>query len=140
MDGETENISVAGIAFNDGKVFIARRTGTGEMSGRWEFPGGKVESGESCESALQREFAEEFGVIIKTGVFLGESYFIHRGIKRRLLAYRVFFSDNAHDFTLTEHDEWKYVRIEDIKKSDFTPSDLTLLRFLEPLASGDKSI
>ena len=59
--------SIACIAFNDNKVLIAHRNPTGQMGGRWEFPGGKVEDGESEETAVAREFKEEFGVSITVG-------------------------------------------------------------------------
>ena len=46
----------------DGRVLAARRTTPAAAAGRWEFPGGKVEDGESPEAALVREIAEELGV------------------------------------------------------------------------------
>jgi 8-oxo-dGTP diphosphatase len=48
----------------DGRVLAARRTAPAPAAGRWEFPGGKVEDGESPEAALEREIAEELGVEI----------------------------------------------------------------------------
>ena len=48
----------------DGRVLAARRTTPAAAAGRWEFPGGKVEAGESPEAALVREIAEELGVVI----------------------------------------------------------------------------
>jgi 8-oxo-dGTP diphosphatase len=51
---------VAGIAVSGNKIFIARRSPNKSLAGLWEFPGGKVEAGESDEAALHREFKEEF--------------------------------------------------------------------------------
>ena len=48
----------------DGRVLAARRTTPAPAAGRWEFPGGKVEDGESPEAALVREIAEELGIVI----------------------------------------------------------------------------
>lgn len=48
----------------DGRVLAARRTTPAAAAGRWEFPGGKVEDGESPETALVREVAEELGVTV----------------------------------------------------------------------------
>jgi len=59
-------VVVAGIAKRAGRVLVARRRG-GSHDGKWEFPGGKVERGESCAAALAREFAEEFGVAARVG-------------------------------------------------------------------------
>lgn len=55
---------VAAIIRRDQKILITQRHGHVHLAGLWEFPGGKVEPGESCEGALQREIQEELGVEI----------------------------------------------------------------------------
>jgi 8-oxo-dGTP diphosphatase len=57
---------VAAVIYKDGEIFATQR-GYGEFEGLWEFPGGKIEPGESCEVALVREIQEELGVDIKVG-------------------------------------------------------------------------
>lgn len=58
--------AVVGAAIvRDGRVLAARRTTPAETAGRWEFPGGKVEPGETLEAALVREVAEELGSSIE---------------------------------------------------------------------------
>ena len=52
--------SVAAIVVKNGRVLIGKRSDVGQMGGRWEFPGGKVDPGETYEEALKREFREEF--------------------------------------------------------------------------------
>jgi 8-oxo-dGTP diphosphatase len=127
--------SVAGIALEGRKIFIARRIMKGDMGGKWEFPGGKVEEGESDEEALVREFDEEFGVAVNPGPFLGSASFEHRGIPRLLKAYRIFFPGGAspglENLKLREHTEWRWVAIDEIQSLDFAPSDLKLLPGLE---------
>ena len=54
--------SVACIDYRDGKIFIAKRQKGGDMGGRWEFPGGKIDSGEDYQQAIKREMNEEFSV------------------------------------------------------------------------------
>ena len=60
---------VAAILHRDGAYFATQR-GYGEFEGMWEFPGGKIESGESREVALKREIQEELGVDITIDRFL----------------------------------------------------------------------
>lgn len=67
-------VPVVGAALlRDGRVLAARRTSPPEAAGRWEFPGGKVDPGETPEAALVREVAEELGCVIEvTGWLTGE--------------------------------------------------------------------
>jgi 8-oxo-dGTP diphosphatase len=58
---------VAAVLEREGKVLIAQRAHPPELRGRWEFPGGKVEPGETPEVALVRELEEEFGIIVRVG-------------------------------------------------------------------------
>lgn len=58
---------VAALMVRDGKILIARRPVGRHMGGKWEFPGGKLEKGESPEAALERELREELGVETQTG-------------------------------------------------------------------------
>ncbi|MDR0376232.1 MAG: (deoxy)nucleoside triphosphate pyrophosphohydrolase [Spirochaetaceae bacterium] len=117
--------SVAGVAVENGKVFIARRVPGGGLGGKWEFPGGKVEAGESDEAALIREFQEEFAVTVRPGPFLGSASFEHRGETRVLRAYRVYLE--SRDFILSEHTAWDWVFPETIAGLDFAGSDMKLL-------------
>jgi mutator protein MutT len=124
-------ISLAGVALKDSKFFIARRCGGGEMDGKWEFPGGKAEDGETLEDALEREFLEEFGIKTRCGARLGESGFTHRGETHILYAYRIYFTESLESIVLTEHSDWKWASPDEIRALDFTPSDLSLLPFIE---------
>lgn len=54
-----------GLVFRNGRIFIDRRPYEGLLGGLWEFPGGKVEEGESPEQALHRELREEFGLRVR---------------------------------------------------------------------------
>ncbi|MCL2270807.1 MAG: (deoxy)nucleoside triphosphate pyrophosphohydrolase [Treponema sp.] len=117
--------SVAGIAIENNAVFIARRKAGGSLGGKWEFPGGKAEEGESDEAALRREYIEEFGAVITVGPLLASAEFTHNDQQFLLNAYRIFFE--KRDFCLTEHEEWRWAVIGEISLLDFADSDLKLL-------------
>jgi 8-oxo-dGTP diphosphatase len=126
---DAPKISVAGIAAEGGKFFIARRIAGGDLGGKWEFPGGKVEAGESAAEALIREYDEEFSVPVRVGKLLGSASFEHRGTVRSLAAYEVSFLKT--EFKLVEHTEWRWASPAEIEKLDFAPSDLKLLPALK---------
>jgi 8-oxo-dGTP diphosphatase len=101
----------------------------GAMSEKWEFPGGKVESGESDQAALEREFAEEFAVRVRVGESVARASFEHRGKPIELGAFQVFL--DSESLVLTEHSEWRWAKFEEIPALDFADSDLKLLPELE---------
>ena len=61
---------VAGVLHRDGKILAYRRPMNKKLGGRWEFPGGKMEDGESPEQALARELQEELGIRVQVGPVL----------------------------------------------------------------------
>jgi 8-oxo-dGTP diphosphatase len=111
------------------QFFIARRAAGGDLGGKWEFPGGKAEEGESDQAAMIREYGEEFSVPVKVGPLVGSASFVHRGQSHTLNAYRIHFLDTG--FKLAEHTEWRWASIEEIEKLDFVPSDGKLLPVLK---------
>lgn len=120
--------SIAGIARKGDRFFIAKRVPGGALGGKWEFPGGKVERGESDQDALRREFQEEFAVDIEVGVLLAEATFEHAGDSFDLVAYAVNF--DAERLSGREHTEWRWASLEQIPTFDFVESDLKLLEQL----------
>ncbi len=117
--------SIACIAFKDDKVLIAHRNPTGQMGGRWEFPGGKVEDGETEKEALVREFSEEFGETVSVGKQIAEAFFIHNDEKVTLHAWTIEVSNDGikKPYILTEHTEYKWVSLKEIEGLNFVDSD-----------------
>ena len=120
--------SIAGIAFEGKKIFIAHRNPTGQMGNRWEFPGGKVEEGETDEQAILREFNEEFGVNVEIGKKIAEASFKHNGKTVFLTGYSIKLPHDGltQKFTLTEHTEYKWVELAEIPELNFVDSDMLL--------------
>ncbi len=123
--------SVAGIALRQGRVLVGRRKPGGALGGKWEFPGGKREPGESDEDALIREYDEEFGVAIRVGAFLGESQFVNGDKVYGLSALLVDL--RAAPTELREHDELRWLGADELTALDLAESDRALLPFVLPL-------
>jgi len=125
----------AAILVKDGKVLIAKRKSGDKLPDKWEFPGGKLEPGETPQECLQREMHEEFGIQVSIGEFIGESvYHYHHG-SIRLLAYRVRWQ--AGNLSVKDHADCAWVMYDQLEKFDFAPADLP---FVEKLISGEMKI
>lgn len=98
----------------------------GECAGLWEFPGGKVEEGESDELALIREFDEEFGAAIEALAFIGETEFEHGG-RHRVLAAWACRRRQSGNLELREHLEIRWCTPEETVGLPFVESDGRLL-------------
>ena len=111
------------------KILIAHRAQKGDMGGRWELPGVKVDQGESDRDAIVREMLEEFGESVLVGEQIAKSEFEHKGESCLLRAYEVFFSNDGLEkpFSLTEHTETKWVLFDQIPTDNFVDSDLKIL-------------
>ena len=120
---------LCGIIYNtSGEVFLARRREGKSQAGKWEFPGGKLEAGESEAACLQRELLEELGMEIEVQERLGENVHAYSEVEIRLIAYRCRFIQAT--YVLTDHDEYAWVKPEEIKQFDLTEADVPLLQFL----------
>ena len=121
-------VSIAGIAIDGSTVLIAHRNPTGQMGNRWEFPGGKVEAGESDEEAVVREFQEEFGIKVKVGAQIASASFRHNTDMVQLHAYliKVPHKGKIFKYRLSEHTEYRWAKIDDIKTLNFVDSDLLI--------------
>lgn len=65
MDKKRIRVAVGVIENNQDEIFICQRTGGQHQAGKWEYPGGKVEAGETTPQALARELAEEIGIAVE---------------------------------------------------------------------------
>jgi 8-oxo-dGTP diphosphatase len=128
------NQSIAGIARKGDLYLVAKRKAGGALSLKWEFPGGKLEPGETPQEAMVREWDEEFKVEVKTGSFLCRGQFVHNKKNFELSAYEVQLLSES--FTLLEHTEIKWVSLEEIALMDLAESDrVILLQLLDKKSS-----
>jgi 8-oxo-dGTP diphosphatase len=118
----------AGILEENGRVLIARRRPGKHMAGKWEFPGGKVEPGETPEQSLARELLEELDVRARVGPFLCRASFSGDGVSLELLVYRVDGFDGLP--VLREHEEIRWVLPQELPSYDLADSDRRVVEAL----------
>lgn len=121
---------VAALIEKDGKYLIARRsTGSSDVLGKWEFPGGKVEQEETEENAIEREIKEEFEMNIKAIKFLVNNVceYPTKTIDLRLYECKHI----SGEFNLHDHSEYLFVDKEDIVNYDLCPADIPLAEFVK---------
>jgi 8-oxo-dGTP diphosphatase len=125
-------VHVVGAAIVEaGKVLLTRRGERMSMAGKWEFPGGKLEAGESPQAALVREVAEELGLEITVGKRLGRGTSLHDGRRIELEVYRSH--RRGGELRLVEHEEHGWFGAGEIVRLDWPEADLPVLPALEEL-------
>jgi len=118
----------AAIIQREGQILAARRKEGSHMAGYWEFPGGKIESGETPEECLQRELREELNIESKIGPFFAESCYDYGTKQIRLLSYFVDYIDGI--FTLNDHDEIRWLHVNQLHSLQWAPADIPLVEKL----------
>ena len=113
---------VAALIEQDGKVLIAQRGKGQKMADLWEFPGGKVETGEGPEAALKRELLEELNLEIEVLELYGEHKHHYPQFSIQLSLYRVQWRGGK--LKLKEHQQVQWVPKAQLINFPFTAADL----------------
>ena len=115
---------VAAVIKMDNKIFATQR-GYGEFKGGWEFPGGKIESGETPQEALVREIKEELGAIIKVGNLIDTVEYDYPNFH---LNMQVFWGEViSGKLVLKEHQAARWLSVHEIDSVNWLPADLELV-------------
>ena len=121
---------VAAIIQRDGAYFATQR-GYGEFEGMWEFPGGKIEPGESREVALKREIQEELGVDIAIENILCTTEYDYPSFHLTMHCY--ICSIEAGEIVLREHKSARWLRPEELGSVEWLPADKDVISRLNNL-------
>ena len=124
----------AAVIERGGRVLICRRRADQDHPGKWEFPGGKLEPGETAGEALRRELREELGIEARVGDEIARYEYEYPGSKPLQL---IFFSVNEFDGEMLtcEFDEIRWVERGELPGFDFLDGDA---EFIRQLSAGVK--
>lgn len=120
---------VGAIVERNGAVFAARRNADRSAGGLWEFPGGKVEPGESPEAALRRELQEELNVEATVGQLVDRSLSDIGTARIELSCYAAQF-EGDDPTSSSDHDAMQWVPLTELSSLQWAPGDVPLLEAL----------
>jgi 8-oxo-dGTP diphosphatase len=130
----TQRVVVAAAIVRNERVLGARRSAPHALAGRWEFPGGKVEPGESDHDALVRECREELGIEVAVGEVLGST------VIGPDLLLRVYLTEHLLGFPepRLDHDETRWFAAGELESVDWLPADWPLLPIVAAKLSASR--
>lgn len=116
----------AGVIIDKDKVLITRRAPKESFAGGWEFPGGKIEVNETQQECLIRELKEELNIEVSVGEFCSEVIHDYGTIRINLIAYYCTIING--EISITVHDKFKWIKINDLLKYDLLPADIPIAK------------
>lgn len=115
---------VAAVIIKEGRVFATQR-GYGEFKDGWEFPGGKVEAGESPEEALRREIREELEVEVNVGDLIDTIEYDYPAFHLSMKCYACTIAGGSPH--LLEHEAARWLSADQLDSVAWLPADITLI-------------
>jgi 8-oxo-dGTP diphosphatase len=119
---------VAAIIYKEDR-YLATQRGNGEFKGLWEFPGGKIEVGESHEVALKREIYEELNLSIEVERFVCTTEFDYPSFYLKMHCY--LCSSVAGEMELREHLSYRWLSTDTLNEVKWLPADKEVVRELQ---------
>ena len=115
---------VAAVIRKDNRIFATER-GYGEFKDKWEFPGGKIESGESGPEALKREICEELDTIIDVGDYIDTIEYDYPTFHLSMECYWCTVVEGK--LTLLEHENALWLDRDSLLSVEWLPADLVII-------------
>lgn len=119
---------VAAVIIHNGKVFSTQR-GYGDFKDMWEFPGGKMEAGETPQQALKREIQEELATEIEVGDFIHTIEWDYPNFHLTMHCFQCAVVKG--ELTLLEHEAARWLSKEELSTVDWLPADLVIIPMVE---------
>lgn len=120
----------AALLFENGKVFATRRGDSpyAYVAHKYEFPGGKIEAGESGEDAVKRELREELDLEVSVGGLYACHTFEYPDF---IITLSLFECEMLSAFVLKEHEGYAWIAPKDLKEEEWAPADADILSGLK---------
>ena len=124
-----KTVHVVAAVIRDGNRIFATQRGYGEQKDGWEFPGGKVEAGETPQQALVREIREELDTGITVGDRLTAIEYDYPAFHLSMQCFWAAICDGEP--VLKEHEAAKWLRAEELDEVPWCPADLTIIPLIK---------
>ena len=122
---DMKTIKVVAAVIRDGDKIFATQRGYGDLKGGWEFPGGKIEEGETPQEALKREIMEELDTEIEVGELIDTIEYDYPDFH---LSMDCFWCElESEHVVLNEHEDAKWLSKAQLDSVDWLPADVTLV-------------
>ncbi|MCD8014395.1 MAG: (deoxy)nucleoside triphosphate pyrophosphohydrolase [Lachnospiraceae bacterium] len=131
---KTVNV-VAAVLRHENKIFATQR-GYGEFKDGWEFPGGKVEPGETEQEALAREICEELDTVISVGERIARVEYDYPAFH---LSMECFWAEVVSgDLALKEHEAARWLSKDELYSVEWLPADLELIEIIQKILRSEE--
>jgi len=127
------DVCCAVISNTQGLIFVTQRSARMSLPLCWEFPGGKLEKGESEEDCLKRELKEELNIEVEIHERLGEFVHEYNEFSINLIAFDCTTAASDQEIKLVEHAQFRWMRLEQLGELDWAAADLPVVALLQSM-------